>query len=253
MGRPLPTNIHDFKEIIFGNYRYVDKSLFIKEFIDTGAKVTFIPRPQRSGKTTNLSMLKYFFEKTEEAHIDLFSNLAISKYPEYMKHQGQYPVVFLTFKCNDCTIWNDCFEKIKQVIGKEFERHTYLLESPILLSYQKQEYEQIMNGTASQLVYELSLEKLITYLAQYYQREPIVLIDNIINTLIRESSSNMKKDVEQLLQGKTILKEVDECIVLPQVKKDSNMLWNFLLFCGYRCMRIFLFLIKKLNYFIRMQ
>ena len=46
----------DFKDIIKGNYYYVDKSLFIKEILDRGEKVILIPRPRRFGKTLNISM-----------------------------------------------------------------------------------------------------------------------------------------------------------------------------------------------------
>ena len=50
----------DFKNLIDGNYYYVDKTLFIKEIIN-GADVSLITRPRRFGKTLNLSMLEYFF------------------------------------------------------------------------------------------------------------------------------------------------------------------------------------------------
>ena len=34
--------------------------------MEQGGEVTLIPRPRRFGKTLNLSMLRYFFEKTEK-------------------------------------------------------------------------------------------------------------------------------------------------------------------------------------------
>ena len=76
----LPIGIHDFKKIIDGDYFYIDKSLLIKEILDNMAEVTLITRPRRFGKTLNLSMLKYFFEKVElvESNVELFSNLKIA-------------------------------------------------------------------------------------------------------------------------------------------------------------------------------
>ena len=56
----------DFKSIIENNNYYVDKSLFIQELIDIQKQVILIPRPRRFGKTMNLLMLKYFFEKEAE-------------------------------------------------------------------------------------------------------------------------------------------------------------------------------------------
>jgi len=52
----------DFKNLISGDYYYVDKSLFIKEIIDRGNRVILVPRPRRFGKTLNISMLKYFYD-----------------------------------------------------------------------------------------------------------------------------------------------------------------------------------------------
>ena len=106
MLKPLPIGIDDFKELISKNYYFVDKSLFIKELLESRAKATLIPRPRRFGKTLNVSMLRYFFEKTEESHAHLFEGspgegrapLAVSEYKNIMKHQGQYPVIFFTLK-----------------------------------------------------------------------------------------------------------------------------------------------------------
>jgi|AGTN01.3.fsa_nt_gi Predicted AAA-ATPase. len=64
--RNFGVGISDFKEIIQGGYHYVDKSLFIKELLEDGSKVVLLPRPRRFGKTLNISMLKYFFEKTAQ-------------------------------------------------------------------------------------------------------------------------------------------------------------------------------------------
>ena len=61
--RQLPIGISDYKKIIEGNYSYIDKTLLIEEVLRLGTEVILIPRPRRFGKTSNLSMLKYFFEK----------------------------------------------------------------------------------------------------------------------------------------------------------------------------------------------
>ena len=65
MTKNIALGIDDFKMIIEGNYELVDKTLMIKEFLQSGTHVTLTPRPRRFGKTMNLSMLRYFCEKTE--------------------------------------------------------------------------------------------------------------------------------------------------------------------------------------------
>ena len=89
----------DFKKLIKGNNYFVDKSLLIKEFIENGADIILTPRPRRFGKTLNLSMLRYFFDiREKEETKDLFRGLKIENEAEIMKLQGEYPVIFITFK-----------------------------------------------------------------------------------------------------------------------------------------------------------
>ena len=83
--KPIPIGIEDFKEIIDRDCYFVDKTFMIKDILDSGAKVTLFTRPRRFGKTLNMSMIRRYFEKTEEDNYYLFDGLAISgageKYP----------------------------------------------------------------------------------------------------------------------------------------------------------------------------
>ncbi len=95
--------ISDFRELIEGDFLFIDKSLLVQETINAGAKILLIPRPRRFGKTLNLSMLRYFFERhdTEEEtarHRRLFDGLAIRETEEFEQHFAKHPVIFLTFK-----------------------------------------------------------------------------------------------------------------------------------------------------------
>ena len=132
MKKKLPIGLSDFKELIEDNYYYVDKSLFIKEIIDDGSKVILLPRPRRFGKTLNLSMLRYFYEKQDKDTNYLFRNLYIYEHEEYIQKQGQYPVIYITFKDIKDSCWDDSFSKIKGLLFKECTRHKYLLDSDIL-------------------------------------------------------------------------------------------------------------------------
>ncbi len=70
--RSVPIGVDDYKKLIDNNNTYVDKTFLIKEFWQDGAEVILTPRPRRFGKTLNLSMLKYFFEKTNQDTSYLF-------------------------------------------------------------------------------------------------------------------------------------------------------------------------------------
>ena len=90
----------DFETIRNGNYFYIDKTNFIREWWESGDSVTLITRPRRFGKTLNMSMLDKFFSVKYKNREDLFQGLRIweeKTSPEYRKLQGTYPVLFLSF------------------------------------------------------------------------------------------------------------------------------------------------------------
>ncbi len=55
--KPLPIGVDNFKDIRLNNYYYVDKTLLIKDILDSKAKVNLFTRPRRFGKTLNISMI----------------------------------------------------------------------------------------------------------------------------------------------------------------------------------------------------
>ncbi|AWI05760.1 AAA family ATPase [Clostridium drakei] len=175
--KKISIGITDFKEIINNNYYLVDKSLFIKEIMEDGSKVLLLPRPRRFGKTINMSMLKYFFEKTDEDNSFLFKELYIYKCKDVMEKQGKYPVIYLTFKDEKYLSWKDCKSGMKFVIGNEFKRHKYLLESNIMDYEEKETYKDIMNLKADDIYYHKSLLSLSMYLSKYYNKKAVIIID----------------------------------------------------------------------------
>ena len=72
--------------------------MLIKEFWDSDGETILVPRPRRFGKTLNMSMLKYFFENSNEDNSYLFKGLNIEKHKDIMELQGKYPVIYLSFK-----------------------------------------------------------------------------------------------------------------------------------------------------------
>ena len=94
----MPIGVENFRELIEGNYYFVDKTLFIRDLLDSRSKVTLFTRPRRFGKTLSMSMLKEFFD-INAADGDIFAGLKISHAgTQYMQHRGKYPVIFLSMK-----------------------------------------------------------------------------------------------------------------------------------------------------------
>lgn len=57
--------------------------------------------------------------------------------------------------------------------------------------------------------------------------------NSLVGKLIREGSPDIKKDFENLLQGKSIRKELDEQIIYEQLDNDEQAVWSLLLAGGY--------------------
>ena len=55
VARTVGIGIQSFDKIIEGNYFYIDKTLFVKEWWESGDDVTLITRPRRFGKTLNMN------------------------------------------------------------------------------------------------------------------------------------------------------------------------------------------------------
>ena len=138
--KPLPIGISDFKRAV-SEYYYVDKTLLIKEFLDTKPQVILFTRPRRFGKTLNMDMLRVFFEKTDEDTSVYFSDKAIWKCGDkYRDEQGKYPVIFISLKDVKFDTWEQTFEMIKRLVRSEFARHEELATSSSLSDFDKGRY-----------------------------------------------------------------------------------------------------------------
>jgi len=177
--KKIPIGISDFKELIETDNYFVDKSLFIKEIINEDAKVVLLPRPRRFGKTLNLSMLRYFFEKTEQEQETkgLFKGLDIEQTSEFEEHCNKYPLIFLTLKEIKDISYENAISSLNQIISKEYSRHKYLLKSTTLDEIEKQRFQRILEDKAEPVEYRTSLKELSFLLCRHFDKKAIILID----------------------------------------------------------------------------
>ena len=144
---PLPVGVSDYctaSEF----YYYVDKTLMIKEILDERSMVSLFLRPRRFGKTLNMDMLRVFFEKTEEDTSHYFRNKKIWTCGEkYQAEQGKYPVIFVTFKDVKFQTWEETLSDMADVLKREFDRHSILLESEKCSKYEKEYFQRVWPRT----------------------------------------------------------------------------------------------------------
>jgi len=177
MSHKLPIGISDFKKLRENDdYYYVDKSRFIKEVINRSAEVLLLPRPRRFGKTLNLSMLRYFFEKRPESLAHLFKGLAIEQDTKAMQYQGQYPVIFLSFK--DCmeNTFEHCLKAIRFLLKELYLEYKTDVDSE-LAEHEQQNYDKILGEEGKLVDWENALKFLMQLLHQQTGKRVIVLLD----------------------------------------------------------------------------
>ena len=174
----VPTGIVDFRQLREKNFEYIDKSHLISEFLRRdGHQVIVVPRPRRFGKTINVTMLKWFFEKRDENVWHLFEGLEIAKAGEEVrKHFQKYPVIHLSFKGTKADTWEACFQEIQRILQDAYAVHRAAVEHK-LESWQATDFRAIMESKADRGLVNRALFNLTKFLHLVHGVRPMVFID----------------------------------------------------------------------------
>ncbi|MEO5725938.1 MAG: AAA family ATPase, partial [Byssovorax sp.] len=175
----FPIGIDDFRKLREQRLEYVDKSHLICALLDRpGVEVTLLPRPRRFGKTLNLSLLRYYFEKRDEDLSHLFESLSIWQAGDvYRAHFQRYPVIHISFKETRFETFERAWGALKKKIEVLFDEHGYLLGSDRLSERERRDYGAILEGTAEQALYDRALLDLSAYLHAHHGEKVVILID----------------------------------------------------------------------------
>ena len=176
MAQKIGIGWQDFEEVRQRNLFYVDKTVFIREWWESGDGVTLIARPRRFGKTLNMSMLEKFFSVRYARRGDLFEGLRIWEEEKYRKLQGTYPVISLSFANVKDRAYEAALKDIGWILMNLYSEYGFLLDADVLNENEKQFFQSVKAGmdelTASKAIYQLSL-----YLYRYYGKKVIILLD----------------------------------------------------------------------------
>lgn len=203
---PLTTGADSFRELVSTDNLqvdpkklFVDKTLFIKDFLDSSGKVLLITRPRRWGKTLALSMLQHFLSKEVEGFPtkDLFSNLKITQFLsefKYQKYFGTNPVILVTFKDLEGETFDEIKESIEDIISDLYSDHEYILhalqdESPNFkfgkANFNKYQnaFIKIMDKKSNLAELKKSIKLLSELLNKYHHKKVFILIDEYDNAI----------------------------------------------------------------------
>ncbi|EPZ36730.1 AAA-ATPase-like domain-containing protein [Rozella allomycis CSF55] len=168
---------------------FVDKSLFIEDFINSPSQVDLILRPRRFSKSLNLSMLKSFFRIGTDP--DLFRGLVIferkigaeesSSSNENVKtfmeeYCGKYPVLHLNLMHVHGSTWMEILRELWSAVQKMAEEHRSVID----LKYPGEDpfhFNKFFSDPPSEDFVKSSFSNLMQTLCEYHKKKVIVLID----------------------------------------------------------------------------
>ena len=148
----------DFAKLLLESQYFVDKSLFIKEFLEDSGEVALITRPRRWGKSLNMDMLGRFLAIEVDQHgtpiapaqslnRKLFLGGEVALKPGKTQHlpalqiaqeqeivedyQGQFPVISLGLKEVKGSSYEEVVKGVKLALCNVFKKHIYLLQEGV--------------------------------------------------------------------------------------------------------------------------
>lgn len=166
-----------FAELREKDKYYVDKSLLIKDILDTNdCGVYLFTRPRRFGKTTNLSMLDAFFNRSYDSK-PWFDGLAISNCPECLEYMNKYPVIHLDLGTTKASTKKEFLDGVRNAMALCFEPHRYLLKSKKLRAPVRKIFETLDDDTITEARLRTAVQWLSLALFNEFGVKPVILID----------------------------------------------------------------------------
>ena len=200
VARTVGIGIQSFDKLIGNQYLYIDKSNFIREWWESGDDVTLIARPRRFGKTLNMNMLERFLSIEFAGQGEVFMGLSIWKDEKYRNLQGTWPVIFLSFADVKANTFAMAREKICMLIKEVYRKYDFLLAEGSLKEGETELFRRTLTGmTDSEAAY--SLKNLSGYLAGYYGKKVIILLDEYDTPLQEAWVYGYWKEMVEFIRG----------------------------------------------------
>lgn len=234
----------EFYKLLTSDNVFVDKSLFIEDYIRTESSVCRITRPDGWGKTTNLDMLRRFLEMEVDENgtrisewssinrklfVDNNNNtnsrlirktLKISESDRMMtEHRGQYPVIYLSLNEVCGRNYVEVEDKLRRLIVDLFRKHSYVLNSrPLLCDIDARvEANSFRRGNIDRAQLSFGLAFLSDLLRKYFQRTVYILVDDYD----RPVRSVLVGLVEQLKKCSNFTDDDEELLFAEAYKSDE--------------------------------
>ena len=201
----LPVGIENFEDIRRSGFYYIDKTMFIEQFLNTWSEVTLFTRPRRFGKTLGMSMLRSFFEIGTDK--SLFDGLYISQNKSLCdEYMGKYPVIFISLKDVEGLSYDEAFQVFSSIIGNEISKFSFLAESDKLTVWEKEQFKGLLYIEKGKFIFDnatftTSLKLLSKLLYKHYGKKAVILIDEYDVPLDKAYHNGYYHEMVSLIRG----------------------------------------------------
>ena len=194
-------NMDDFARTRKENGYYIDKTGFLEKFLRAPAEATLFIRPRLFGKTMFLFMLAEFFDIAKDSR-KLFEGLAVSSNRELCAQwMNRYPVICLSLRNVAGRNFADALASFSYRIASLFGHHSEILSSDKISARDRMLFEDIINKSATEAGLRNSLKILTRILTEYYQKQPIVLVDDYDAPIARAAENGYYDEMLDFLHG----------------------------------------------------
>ncbi|MEL6152505.1 MAG: AAA family ATPase, partial [Bacteroidota bacterium] len=193
----------DFADLRLNSNLFVDKSLFIKEFLEDSGKVALITRPRRWGKSLNMNMLGRFLAIEVDQHgtpiapedslnRKLFAGgevvyeeapqqlapLNIATQERLMRvYQGKSPVISLGLKEVKGDSYDKILKNLKKALLRLFETHAYLRNNSTITKHEQNLFDEYLQEKSDETNIQNSLYFLSKLLYSHFKNPVYIFID----------------------------------------------------------------------------
>ena len=225
--------VYEFKELVLNSTAFVDKSLFIKDFLRNPGETLLITFPRMWGKSINMNMVSTFLSIEVNQNGELLSREGVENQKLFMggefdlgftsgetkqlealkiascqdiisEYQGQYPVINTNFMCTEGGSYDEVLARVKIALNKSFLGHEYLSNSSkltrdeVALFKKYANFEQNKNLTPKETA--VGLYTLSHLLSKHFGKKSFILIDNydaaINHSYMKLNNTELTKVIE---------------------------------------------------------
>ncbi len=206
VGTKPAVTIDNFAAMVEEDCLLVDKTMMIKEVMDSSDSALLILRPRRFGKSLNLSMLQYFFAAsaygvTTHGMFDRFEIAKVDNGEFLKQHQGQYPVILISFKDVKESTCQGALENFNCLIAEAYRQHRDLLNSDQFDNSDRKRFERYLDGEVTTAELEQAIRFLSECLHRVYGKKVIILIDEYDTPLTSAYEHGYIEEFNGFLRG----------------------------------------------------